>query len=211
LNAQIRIKQAANNQKKEEGTAMKTTSRMHINRLNPLVAPVAKLAAALVALFVCANALPAFADRPPELPSPACDSLNVPDGKVSAHAYALGVQIYHWTGTNWLFIAPEAALFADQGFEGQIGIHYAGPTWEANDGSKVVGIRLAACTPNRGAIPCLKLGAISTSGPGRFERVTFIQRVNTIGGAAPAEAGLFVGDEARVPYTAEYYFYRAEK
>jgi hypothetical protein len=41
--------------------------------------------------------------------------------------------------------------------------------------------------------------------------VTFIQRVNTIGGTAPAEAGLFVGDEARVPYTAEYYFYRAEE
>jgi hypothetical protein len=39
--------------------------------------------------------------------------------------------------------------------------------------------------------------------------VTFIQRVNTIGGTAPAEAGAFVGDEARVPYTTEYYFYRA--
>jgi hypothetical protein len=137
--------------------------------------------------------------------------LNVPDGKVIVHAYALGVQIYRWTGTNWLFIAPEAALFADQGFQGQIGIHYAGPTWEANDASQVVGTRLAGCTPNRGAIPWLKVGATSTSGPGRFERVTFVQRVNTIGGTAPAEAGLFVGDEARVPYTAEYYFYRTEK
>ena len=39
--------------------------------------------------------------------------------------------------------------------------------------------------------------------------VTFIQRVNTIGGTAPVEAGGFVGDEARVPYTTEYYFYRA--
>ena len=68
-----------------------------------------------------------------------------------------------------------------EGYEGQIGIHYAGPTWEANDSSKVVGTRLAGCTPNRGAIPWLKLGAASTSGRGRFERVTFIQRVNTIG------------------------------
>ena len=53
--------------------------------------------------------------------------------------------------------------------------------------------------------------ATSTSGHGRFERVTYIQRVNTIGGTAPADAGLIVGDEARVPYTAEYYFYRASK
>src|SRR5262245_25595897 len=190
---------------------MKTTSDMNINRLTWLVAPLSKLPAPTLALVLCATALPAFADRSPELPSPACDSLNGPDGKVSVHAYALGVQIYHWTGTNWLFIAPEAALFADQCYEEQIGIHYAGPTWEANDGSKVVGTRLASCTPNRGAIPWLKLGATSTSGPGRFQSVAFIQRVNTIGGTAPGEAGSFVGDEARVPYTAEYYFYRASK
>lgn len=53
------------------------------------------------------------------------------------------------------------------------------------------------------------LRATSTSGRGEFARVTYIQRVNTIGGTAPAEAGVFVGDEARVPYTTEYYFYRA--
>jgi hypothetical protein len=42
-----------------------------------------------------------------------------------------------------------------------------------------------------------------------ISRVTHIQRVNTIGGTAPAQAGAFVGEEARVPYTAEYYFHRA--
>ena len=194
---------------------MNTTSSTNIHRIKSFVAPVAKLAAPTVALFLCAAAWPALAEsaganRTPELPSPACDGLNVPDGnKVSLHAYALGVQIYQWDGTKWVFVAPEARLYADPCYEGQIGIHYAGPTWEANDGSKVVGTRLAGCTPNRGAIPWLKLGAASNSGHGRFERVTFIQRVNTIGGTAPAEAGLFVGDEARVPYTAEYVFYRA--
>lgn len=187
---------------------MKTTSKINI-RLKSFAGPVTKLAAPAVALFLCAAAWPAQAGGP-ELPSPACDSLNVPDGnKLSVHAYALGVQIYSWDGAKWVFVAPEAALYADPCYEGQIGIHYAGPTWEANDGSKVVGTRLAGCTPNRGAIPWLKLGAASTSGHGRFEGVTFIQRVNTIGGTAPADAGLFVGDEARVPYTAEYYFYRA--
>jgi hypothetical protein len=177
------------------------------------------LGAPIVALLLGLATLPAFADgdhdrrhdrREPDLPTPQCDSVDVPEGnKVSSHFYALGVQIYRWTGTNWFFVAPEAALFDDPCYHGQVGIHYAGPTWEAKDGSKVVGTRLAGCTPFRGAIPWLKLGAASTSGRGRFERVTFIQRVNTIGGTAPAENGAFVGDEARVPYTAEYYFYRA--
>jgi hypothetical protein len=151
-------------------------------------------------------------NRAPEPPAPVCDSVNVPSGhQVSARVYALGVQIYRWSGTNWVFIAPEATLFADPCYEREVGIHYAGPTWEANDGGKVVGARMAGCTPYRGAIPWLLLGAISTPARGTFARVTHIQRVNTIGGTAPAEPGLFVGDEARVPYTAEYYFYRAEK
>src|SRR5688572_391229 len=72
--------------------------------------------------------------RAPKLPSPMCDSVNVPAGnRVSAHIYALGVQIYRWSGTNWVFVAPEAALFADPCYHRRVGIHYAGPTWEAND------------------------------------------------------------------------------
>ena len=150
--------------------------------------------------------------RAPELPSPACDSVNVPAGhKLSSHVYAFGVQIYRWSGTNWAFIAPEATLFADACYEEAVGIHYAGPTWEANDGSKVIGARIAGCTPYRGAIPWLRLGATSDPGHGKFARLTFIQRVNTLGGTVPAEPGAFIGDEARVPYTTEYYFYRATK
>ena len=196
---------------------MKTTSKNAARQVRWLAAPVGKLAAASAALFLCTAARPALAQpeaehRSPELPSLACDSLNVPDGyRVSLHAYALGVQIYQWDGARWVFVAPAAELYADPCYEGPIGTHYAGPTWEANDGSRVVGTRLAGCTPNRGAIPWLKLGAVSNAGHGRFAQVTFIQRVNTVGGTAPAEAGLFVGDEARVPYTAEYYFYRASQ
>lgn len=150
--------------------------------------------------------------RTPALPSPMCDSLDVSaTNRVSSHVYAAGAQIYQWSGTNWVFIAPEAMLFADPCHYGQVGVHYAGPTWEANDGSKVVGTRLKSCAPDRGAIPWLLLGATPLSDSGRFAGITYIQRVNTIGGTAPAEAGAFVGDEARVPYTAEYYFYRAAK
>src|SRR5262249_23467319 len=148
---------------------------------------------------------------PPTLPSPQCDGLAVPAGNsVKFHAYAVGVQIYQWSGTNWVFVAPAAMLFADHGHHGQVGIHYAGPTWESKSGSKVVGMRLAACTPDSTAISWLKLGAVSSEGPGVFNEVTYIQRVNTVGGKAPSTPGTTVGQQANVPYTAEYYFYEAD-
>jgi hypothetical protein len=170
-----------------------------------------------LAVLTAALSLQAGKDRPakdpaPELPSPICDSVAVPDGnRVSAHVYAAGVQIYQWNGSAWVFVAPEAELFASPCYEGSVGMHYAGPTWEAKDGSQVVAVREAGCAPYPGAIPWLRLVATETSEHGRFGDVTFIQRVNTIGGTAPAEAGTEIGQEARVPYTAEYYFYRAAR
>jgi hypothetical protein len=147
----------------------------------------------------------------PGLPSPLCDGLAVPAGNTLVfHAYAVGVQIYHWTGSAWSFIAPAATLYADPGHHGEVGTHFAGPTWESNSGSQVVGHRLAACSPSATAIPWLLLSAASTEGPGVFEQVTFVQRLNTEGGLAPSTPGSTVGDEARVPYTAEYFFYGAE-
>jgi len=146
--------------------------------------------------------------QPPSLPSPLCDSLQVPESQsLKFRAFAIGVQIYRWDGTAWVFVAPSAKLYADPGFHGEIGIHYAGPTWESRSGSKVVAARLAGCTPDASAIPWLKLGALSTEGPGVFKGVTFIQRVNTTGGTAPTTPGTTVGQLANVPYTAEYYFY----
>jgi len=145
-------------------------------------------------------------NRSPDVPA----AIQVPGGtnKVHFHAYAEGVQIYVWNGSSWVFQAPEAVLFADVGAHGEIGIHYAGPTWESESGSKVVGARVAGVTVDTTAIPWLLLKATSTQGPGIFKRTTYIQRVNTVGGLAPAAAGTFAGQEARVPYTAEYFFYR---
>src|SRR6185369_5055306 len=82
-------------------------------------------------------------NRAPEVPA----ALQVAStNKVSFHAYAVGVQIYVWTinPTNaalasWVFKAPEAVLFDADG--NVVGIHYAGPTWESESGSKVVGAR----------------------------------------------------------------------
>lgn len=181
-----------------------------------LVNPLTRgLAAALLALLTVT--LPAQAreadppdHRAPELPASTCDDLDVPAGhRLSARLYASGVQVYHWDGEAWAFVAPEAELFADPYHRGSVGIHYGGPTWEARDGSQVVAVREAGCTPFPDAIPWLRLRAVATSDHGRFARVTYILRVHTVGGLAPAEAGSHVGEVARVPYTAEYYFYRA--
>lgn len=165
-----------------------------------------------VATIAAQSAHAAEGGRTPDLPLPLCESIQVEEGnKVSFHTYAVGVQVYRWNGTAWAFVEPVANLYADRGFHGQVGTHYAGPTWESNSGSKVVGRRVVntGCTPNANAIPWLKLEAVTTEGPGVFDGVTFIQRVNTTGGVAPAAPGTFVGEEARVPYTAEYFFYRA--
>lgn len=156
-----------------------------------------------------AGAVAADDNRAPELPA-VCQTIQVAAGNdVAFHAYASGVQVYRWNGTAWAFVEPVANLFAARNFHGQVGTHYAGPTWESNSGSKVVAKRVDGCTPNASAIAWLKLEAVSTEGPGVFDGVTFVQRVNTTGGNAPAAPGSFVGEEARVPYTAEYYFYRA--
>ena len=148
-------------------------------------------------------------NRAPDVPA----AIQVPGGtnKVHFHAYAVGVQIYVWNGSSWVFQAPEAVLFANVGAHGEIGIHYAGPTWESESGSKVVGTAIAnAPSPNADSIPLLLIRAVSTEGPGIFARTTYVQRVNTVGGRAPSTAGTTTGQVARVPYTAEYFFYRAE-
>jgi hypothetical protein len=164
-------------------------------------------ALALVGLAVPALAEPGNDNRAPDLGE--SQNLKVEAGnKVAFYAYAEGVQIWSWDGTSWVFQRPEAVLYTGNG-NGIVGIHYAGPTWESASGSYVVGKVLDRATPNQSAIPWLLLEAVESAGPGIFRRVTFIQRVNTVGGLAPAAPGNFAGEVARVPYTADYYFYRA--
>jgi hypothetical protein len=172
------------------------------------------LGAALLCALAFAALPAAQADddcRGPVLPTPLCDNIQAPPGyKVVSRVYARGVQIYKWNGASWDFVAPAADLFADANYQSKVGVHYGGPTWESTSGSKVIGSRLAGCAPDPTAIPWLLLKAISTSGPGLFHKVTHIQRVNTAGGLAPSTPGAAIDEVAEVPYTTEYYFYRAE-
>lgn len=151
---------------------------------------------------------------PPEVPA----ILEVGEGfEVSFHTYAEGFQVYVCRETSpgvyeWVFKEPIATLYSDAGFNGVVGTHYAGPTWESNSGSTVVAARLAGVTVDPTAIQWLKLGAVNSQGPGIFNGTTHIQRVNTVGGKAPATGAnaSTVGQEIQVPYTAEYYFYKPE-
>jgi hypothetical protein len=126
---------------------------------------------------------------------------------------AKGVQIYECRlgkggGYEWAFVGPEADLFDTRGM--QIGRHYAGPHWEANDGSKIVAsVKASAASPEGAAIPWLLLGAKSVGPDGAFSRVSSIRRVHTVGGIAPGSgcAAVAAGSVARVPYTADYFFF----
>lgn len=162
----------------------------------------------VLALAACATA-----PLPPKLPG----NLQPSAGQAFVmEALASGVQIYDCAanadggGPGWVFRAPEATL-ADQR-SNPLGKHYAGPTWEAPDGSRVVGevkARAPSPTPET-AIPWLLLAAKDNSGNGVFSNVRSIQRINTGGGVEPAErcTAEKLGQTARVAYTAAYYFYR---
>lgn len=139
-----------------------------------------------------------------------CPDIRAPEGaKLVFHTYAEGSQIYRWTGQAWQFNGPSATLYANAGGTGVVGIHYGGPTWEANSGGFIVGALSKRCDVAPEDIPWLLLNVVRTEGPGIFSRVTHIQRVNTVGGQLPSDNGSTPGELRYVPYTAEYYFYRA--
>ena len=125
----------------------------------------------------------ALTGKPPVAAVP--DDIAV-DGPVVLRVHATGDQIYVWQPTvnAWKLRAP-SAVFEGGGITGK---HYAGPTWEASDGSQVKGTKLAEHTaPEPGAVPWLLLQASAHGGKGILSGVTFIQRLNTSGGIAPAE------------------------
>ncbi len=153
----------------------------------------------------------------PDVPA----EIAVPAGnKVLYHCYASGVQIYQATESTttpgqyvWTFVAPSATLYEKPNYTKQVGTHYAGPTWEATLGPKknlfVVGTKLSSVTEDASAVPWLLLQAVPGTDPGNFLKITFIQRLYTTGGLAPATAPTAdqLSMQVSIPYTAEYYFF----
>src|SRR5262249_24640154 len=126
---------------------------------------------------------------PPELAVP-------PGQHITLQAHGVGFQIYECaissTGHKaWTFHAPAAQLFAPDGqlvathFGGiDVGLP-AGVYWQSSlDGSRVHGGH-AITAPNPPNIPLVRLESLDNAGNGIFAPTTFIQRLATVGGAAP--------------------------
>ena len=160
---------------------------------------------------ITAAAIPA-PPVPENLKAPATET-------VFLKALGKGRQIYlcqalpgNATKFDWVLEKPQADLLNAQGQ--RIGRHFEGPTWEAADGSKVVGeVQQRAPAPHAGAVPWLLLKARSHQGAGTFAGVTYIQRVDTVGGGAPVGGcdQFHAGKETAIEYQADYYFYTARR
>ena len=176
--------------------------------LNPAVA-----AAVCVAAAACfATAAQAAATSGPDVPS----AVAAPSGhKPAMTLRGVGHITYECRAKagasgawEWAFVAPDAALQDRNGM--QVGKYYGGPTWEHSDGSRVSGKQLAVAPAAAGAIPLQLVQAAPASGSGAFTGVTYIQRINTAGGVAPASPcdANTVGTRQTVGYSADYVFYK---
>jgi hypothetical protein len=185
--------------------------------------------ALVLAVTTVANADNKHKITPPPVPA----NLVVPPGhKAFLAGEAYGTQNYIClataTGFGWSFLGPQATLFNNDG--GQITTHFLSPnpvesgtpraTWQhSRDTSTVWAAAIASSTDpayvQPGAIPWLLLQIVGSQyGPNDGDKLTetvFIQRVNTVGGVAPATGcavATDVGKRALVPYTTDYIFYR---
>ncbi len=108
----------------------------------------------------------------------------------------------------WVLKAPDAQLLDKDGKV--FGRHFAGPAWEANDGSRITGKAVAnVASPDPDSIPWLRINVVSHDGDGLLSRITTVQRLNTRGGKAPGSGcdAAHAGQEIRVAYSADYLFY----
>ena len=136
--------------------------------------------------------------------------LQPPSGeRLVLSVHGMGDQIYTCKGDGgkfaWVLKAPEAQLTEKNGK--LFGKHFAGPSWEANDGSRIMGKAVAnAPSPDANSSPWLLITVVSHSGEGVLARVTSVQRINTKGGKASASGcdAAHVGQEERKAYSVDY-------
>src|SRR5215203_5756575 len=162
------------------------------------------------AIAVIAMSAPAYAGpSAPEVPS----ELVPPAGnKVFLVAHAEGWQIYRCDpGNVWTLVAPSANLYAENGKP--VGTHYAGPTWQTLDGSLVTATKEKEVNLDPTAVNWLllkKKTSVAGADGAKLVDTTWIQRINTVGGRAPAAIECDVVNEtAHIAYQADYYFWKA--
>lgn len=147
------------------------------------------------------------------------EAVRVPSGhKVALETVGVGRITYECRakagmtgGFEWAFVGPDATLARRDGQA--IGRYYGPPaTWEASDGSKVTGAQLAVAPAMAGSIPLQLVKANPAMGEGpAMKGVSYIQRVATRGGVAPAMpcAADSLGRKEVVDYRADYIFWKA--
>ena len=183
-----------------------THGRKWLSRSNRLL--LAGIVAAMAALSLVAQVALAGPPSPTGVP----DQITPGDGnKVFLIGQGVGVQIYTCNGVVWSSAVPRADLFDDNGK--LIIKHFAGPSWQAADGSKAVGTVVDKVIPDESAIPWVLLSAKTTPGADgdRLVDTTFIQRLFTVGGLQPPAAdcnAATAGTVVESPYTAEYVFWK---
>ncbi len=175
------------------------------------------LAASAVSLVAACASSPSMMSKPYDQASlPA--SVQVPAGnKVALETVGAGDITYECKAKanmadqfEWVFVGPDAKLMDRSGK--QVGKYYGPPaSWEAMDGSKVTGAQVAVAPAMAGSIPYQLVKANPAMGTGAMTGTTYIQRVATKGGVAPATpcAAGNVGAKQVVKYQADYIFYRA--
>ena len=146
------------------------------------------------------------------------DPVKVPAGhKVAMETVGVGEITYECRAKaaqpgafEWVFVGPKAVL---NGRDGKAVGSYFGPpaTWQSMDGSAITGAQLAVAPATPGSIPLQLVKANPATGAGAMSGVSYIQRVATQGGVAPAaacDAGA-VGRQEIVKYQADYIFWKA--
>jgi Protein of unknown function (DUF3455) len=170
---------------------------------------------ALCSLFAAAaSARPAPQTAPGD---PLDPRTYAPDSRLFLVVHAAGVQKYTCQANGtWLFTDPDATLYKTTGVSKPIGTHFLNfdtgrPVWRLKDGSSVEAARTAPpVSGGTGNIPWLLLQAVVTtagSDGDRLARTTWVQRLNTSGGVAPAGT-CTPGATTAVPYSADYFFWR---
>jgi hypothetical protein len=183
-----------------------TDGRKTFSRSNRLL--LAGIVAAMAALSLVAQVALAGPPSPTGVP----DQVQVGVGnKVFLVGQGVGVQIYTCNGSVWSSAVPRADLFDDNGK--LIIKHFAGPSWQAADGSKAVGTVVDKVIVDETAIPWVLLSAKTTPGADgdRLVDTSFIQRLDTVGGLQPPAAdcnAATAGTVVESPYTAEYVFWK---
>jgi hypothetical protein len=125
--------------------------------------------------------------------------------------FASGTQNYTCSSGVWSAATPEATLYVGADATTPVfGSHFGGPEWFANDSSYVLGDKpnIIKAVQDPTAIPWLLVPVASTSATGLLANVTYVQRVNTVGGKETGTCdSTNDGAVDKVPYTANYYFF----